>query len=176
MLHHVQFEQWVAAPLDRVFRFFGNPNNLPRLMPPWMHVKLDRMQIVPASTSAPNNAPNALFAGVGSVLSASYRALPYVPFHIMSEAMITGFAHNQYFEDIQSKGPFKSWHHRHVFQKEARDNIEGTLIRDLIDYDPGAGFLGSIANRLFLSPQLRKTFAYRQAALKEFIRRGELGA
>ena len=54
MLHHVQFEQWVAAPLDRVFLFFGDPSNLPRLMPRWMQVKLDGMQIVPAAAHAPS--------------------------------------------------------------------------------------------------------------------------
>ena len=176
MLHHVQFEHWVAVPLDRVFLFFGNPNNLPRLMPPWMEVKLDQIQIVSASIQASTDLQDPIQAGAGSVLSASYRTVPFLPFRIVSEAKITAFAPNQYFEDIQSKGPFKSWHHRHEFQKETRRNIEGTLIRDLIDYDPGAGFLGSIANRLFLEPRLRKTFAYRQSTLEELVHRGELGA
>ena len=176
MLHHVQFEQWVAAPLDRVFLFFGNPNNLSRLMPPWMEVKLGGMQIVPAATQAPTGLQNQIQAGAGSVLSASYRTIPFLPFRITSEAQITAFAPNQYFEDIQLRGPFKTWHHRHEFQKEMRGNVEGTLIRDSIDYDPGAGILGSIANRVFLEPQMRKTFAYRQSALEELVRRGELDA
>ena len=176
MLHHVQFEQWVAAPLDRVFLFFGDPSNLPRLMPRWMQVKLDGMQIVHAAAQAPAGLQNQNQAGTGSVLSASYRTVPFLPFRITSEAEITAFAPNQYFEDIQLKGPFKSWHHRHEFHKETRRNVEGTLIRDSIDYDPGAGFLGSIANRLFLASQLCKTFAYRQSALEELVRRGELGA
>jgi hypothetical protein len=30
----MSFEQWVPFPLERVFLFFADPRNLPRLMPP----------------------------------------------------------------------------------------------------------------------------------------------
>ena len=33
MSHHLEFEQWVPFPLERVFAFFSNPENLPRIMP-----------------------------------------------------------------------------------------------------------------------------------------------
>src|SRR5690242_20623529 len=33
MSHHLEFEQWVPFPLQRVFAFFSNPENLPRIMP-----------------------------------------------------------------------------------------------------------------------------------------------
>jgi ligand-binding SRPBCC domain-containing protein len=64
MLQHARFEHWIAAPLDQVFRFFANPQNLPRLMPPWMQVKLESVQIIP-----PSDLPASNFAGPGSALA-----------------------------------------------------------------------------------------------------------
>jgi ligand-binding SRPBCC domain-containing protein len=176
MIYRVQFEHWVPAPLEQVFRFFGDPNNLPRLMPAWMRVTLDYSHLVPplsASTSSDATDHNAI-AGAGSVIGASYRALPFLPLRIASKAQITGYEQNNYFEDIQSQGPFKSWHHRHEFASEVRDGMQGTKIVDGIEYDPGFGALGRLANHLFIEPQLRKTFEYRQQSLEELIRRGQL--
>src|SRR3954451_16784048 len=36
-------EQWVPFPLARVFAFFADPLNLPRLMPAWQDARIDRM-------------------------------------------------------------------------------------------------------------------------------------
>ena len=171
MVDRFQFEQWVPARLEGVFRFFADPNNLPRLMPPWMRVRIESMRIVPPDGDAGNR-----FAGTGSVLTASYRTTPFLPFRITSEARITGFAVNDYFEDIQGKGPFKSWHHRHSFVRELRNGVDGTIVRDEIEYDPGFGPLGSVGNALFIAPQMRRTFDYRQKTLEEIIGRGELDA
>jgi ligand-binding SRPBCC domain-containing protein len=172
MVHRAQFEQWVGAPLGDLVRFFGDPNNLPRLMPRWMRVKLETAHITPPS--ATSDSPNPFFAGPGSVLTASYRPIPFLPFRICSEARITGFAWQAYFEDEQGKGPFKYWHHRHDFQREVRNGVEGTLVRDTIEYDPGLGALGSIASRLFIAPQLRRTFEFRQKTLQEIVDRNQL--
>ena len=92
----LQFEHWVAAPSIVCSLFFGNPNNLPRLMPPWMEVKLDQIQIVSASIQASTDLRDPVLAGAGSLLSASYRTVPFLPFRIVSEAKITAFAPNQY--------------------------------------------------------------------------------
>ena len=40
------------------------------------------------------------------------------------------------------KGPFHHWHHRHEFIPEARIGVEGTLVRDVIDYEVGLGLAG----------------------------------
>jgi ligand-binding SRPBCC domain-containing protein len=169
MVHRFQFEQWVPARLENVFRFFADPNNLPRLMPPWMQVRIETAHFVP-----PDEGDR--FAGTGSVLTASYRTTPFLPFRITSEARITGFGLNDYFEDIQGRGPFKAWHHRHTFLRENRNGVDGTIVRDKIEYDPGFGILGSVGNALFIAPQMRRTFDHRQKTLEEIIRRGELDA
>jgi len=172
MMHRAEFEQWVARPVEEVFLFFANPGNLPRIMPPWMRVELLELKVtappgVQEVTATVADGPP--FAGAGSELFASYRVIPVLPFRAVSAARITAFAMNKYFEDIQTRGPFQSWHHRHEFRPEVRDGTAGTLVRDVIEYEVGFGKLGDLAQRLFVAPQLRRTFQYRQRALAKLL-------
>jgi ligand-binding SRPBCC domain-containing protein len=172
MSQHAEFEHWVPRPLEQVFLFFANPGNLARIMPPWMRVELLEVHVVPppgvqAVTATVSSQPP--LAGAGSELTASYRVIPFLPFRAVSGARITGFVMNEYFEDIQTRGPFQSWHHRHEFQAEARRGTNGTRVRDVIDYHAGFGPLGSLAEKLFIAPQLRRTFEYRQGALEKLL-------
>ena len=164
MLYRAQFEQWIPAPLERVFEFFTNPKNLPRIMPAWMEVRIEDATIVP-----PPNSPAKDFAGAGSRFVASYRTLPFLPFRIRSEAHIVGFAVNEFFEDIQGQGPFRSWHHRHEFASELRNGLAGTRLLDQVEYEIGFEPLGRVLNLLFIAPQMRRTFAHRQKAVEQFL-------
>ena len=179
MGYHLEFEQWIPLPLEPVFLFFANPGNLPRIMPPWMRVELLDLRVVPPPGTEAVRATVAdrePLAGAGSELAASYRVIPFLPFRAISGARITEFVANQYFEDIQTKGPFKAWHHRHEFQAERRNGTHGTIVRDVVDYDVGFGFLGMLAQRLFVGPQMRRTFEYRQQALEKLLGGASRGA
>ena len=70
---------------------------------------------------------------------------------------------------MQQKGPFKSWHHRHEFISETHDGIEGTLVRDMIDYEVGFGFLGTIADAMFVRRQMEHTFPEQQEKLPQLL-------
>jgi ligand-binding SRPBCC domain-containing protein len=164
MPYRAQFEQWIPVPLDEVFRFFADPGNLPRIMPPWMGVRIEDATIVPVPDS-----PHSDFAGPGSTLVASYRTVPFLPFRIRSQARIVGFAMNDFFEDVQDQGPFRSWHHRHEFASETRNGTSGTRLRDQIEYEIGFEPLGWILNVLFIAPQMRRTFAYRRRAVERLF-------
>ena len=41
-------EAWIPVPISKVFAFFSDPQNLPRLMPPQLHAKIDDMHLVAA--------------------------------------------------------------------------------------------------------------------------------
>ena len=168
MPHHVQFEQWVPFPLERVFSFFSNPENLPRIMPAASGTKLIALNRVPAPTP-PAGAASDKAAGVGSTIVTSFRVFPFLPLRAQWIARITEFEWNHYFADVQDNGPFKRWHHRHEFQAETRDGVAGTLVRDVIDYEVGFGFLGRIPNALFIRRQMRSTFAQRQETLPKLL-------
>lgn len=168
MPNHLEFEQWIPFPVERVFAFFSNPENLPRLMPAASATKLIALRRIPPSTLL-GTAANAKAAGVGTTIVTSFRVFPLLPLRAQWIARITEFEWNHHFADVQDKGPFKSWHHRHEFVGESRGGVEGTLVRDLIDYEVGFSFIGAIANALFIRRQMEKTFAQRQQILPALL-------
>jgi ligand-binding SRPBCC domain-containing protein len=168
MPHHLEFEQWVPFPIERVFAFFSNPENLPRIMPASSSTKLIVLNRKPAPP-APQGITGDKAAGVGSTMVTSFRVFSFLPVRAQWIARITEFEWNHYFADVQDKGPFKHWHHHHEFCAETREGIAGTLARDLIDYEVGFGFLGAIANALLVRHQMESTFAQRQQTLPKLL-------
>jgi ligand-binding SRPBCC domain-containing protein len=176
MSHHLQFEQWVAFPPEHVFAFFSDPRNLPRLMPARSDTKIIRLDRVPPPSiegMASNEA-----AGVGSVIVTSFRIFPHLPFRAQWIARIVEFEWNHHFADVrdadvrdnvQDEGSFRSWHHRHEFIAQTQHAVEGTLVRDTVDYEVGFGVLGRIANQLFVTRQMRQTFLARQRVLESLL-------
>lgn len=165
MPHHIQFEQWVPFPIERVFAFFSNPENLPRIMPAASETKLILLNRMPPPGIEANKA-----AGVGSTIVTSFRVFPFLPIRAQWVARIVEFGWNHHFADVQDKGPFKSWHHRHEFDRDVRKGINGTLVRDVIDYEVGFGFVGVVINDLFIRRQMEQTFAQRQTKLESLLR------
>lgn len=164
MHHHVQFEDWVPFPLSRVFLFFADPNNLPRIMPPETATRVDCLRLMPAP-ERPGTTNTATIAGVGSEIDTSFRMIPGLPFRAQWIARITEFEWNHHFADVQVKGPFRSWDHRHEFGAEDRNGVQGTVVRDLIEYSVGFGIFGNLVREVFVENQLRQAFQRRQKAL-----------
>ena len=168
MLHHFETEHLLPVPIERVFLFFANPANLPRIMPLWSGARLLRVSLVsPARTQAASATvtDQEPIAGVGSEIVVSIRVLPFLPIRMNWVSEITAFEWNHKFADVQKKGPFKSFYHRH----ELRAERGGTIVRDAIDYDIGFGWPGILANILFTKPLLRKMFQYRQRAVERLL-------
>jgi ligand-binding SRPBCC domain-containing protein len=167
MPHHLQFEQWVPFPLEDVFAFFSNPENLPRIMPESSATKLIELKRKPAPSRPPGVASDKA-PGVGSTIVMSFRVFPGLP-RARWIARITEFEWNRYFADMQEKGPFKSWHHRHEFAAGTRDGVSGTLVRDVVDYEVGFGLVGVMANAVFVRRQMKAAFAQRQQVLPQLL-------
>jgi len=165
MASHIVFEQWVPAPVERVFLFFADPQNLPRIMPPATGTRLAELKLIPPAGRVADQP----LAGVGSEIFTSFRLFPFLPFRATWIALITEFEWNHHFADIQKRGPFKTFHHRHEFRAETREGVSGTTVRDAITCDAGFGALGALAEKIFVLPQLRSTFAYRQNALVNLL-------
>jgi ligand-binding SRPBCC domain-containing protein len=172
MIHRIQFEQWVPVAIEKVFLFFANPSNLPRIMPPETRTELAALRLVPPPSvpmGQPVTAnPNSI-AGVGSEVLTSFRPLASLPFRAQWIALIIEFEWNHHFADVQKKGPFKRFQHRHEFSAETRSRASGTTVRDVIEYDPGFGVLGDLAQGLFIAPSMQQTFEYRQEMLEKLL-------
>jgi ligand-binding SRPBCC domain-containing protein len=172
MSQRFEAEQWVAAPLPRVFAFFADPRNLPRIMPPRQGAMLVKLNLVPPRFPA-DQAPADVgrMAGVGTEIVFKFRAIPYLPMHERWTALITDFSLNQHFRDVQKQGPFRRWEHTHSFEAKMIDGREGTLIRDVVEYEVGFGVMGRMLERLFFQRMLRTTFEYRKSTLEKIFER-----
>jgi len=194
MIDRVQFEQWLPFPLDQVFLFFASPENLPCIMPAASRTRIDALKLIPprpdASTTDGTLArgewgvtarmdgrdPRASsLAGVGSEIVTSFRILPPLLFRAQWIARITEFEWNSYFADIQTRGPFRSWHHRHEFEAEFRNGVNGTIVRDRIEYEVGFGPAGALAQKMFVRRQMARTFGHRHAVLENLSHHSERG-
>jgi ligand-binding SRPBCC domain-containing protein len=158
-------EQWLPYPIEAVFAFFANPDNLPVLMPKWQKARIEHAFIVPPVGSSSDS----LMAGAGSRIILSFRPFPGSPLRVRWDAEITEFVLNSHFTDEQVKGPFAFWTHTHSIRNVDRAGIDITVITDQVEYEPPMGILGRLANRLFLRKQLERTFAYRQARVAEIM-------
>ena len=127
MSQRLQVEQWIPVPLPKVFAFFSDPHNLPRIMPPSQGAKIVKLNLVPPRFADGTRPPEIeRMAGAGTEVTFKFRAIPHVPIHERWTALITEFAFNEYFSDIQKQGPFNSWHHTHTFEARVVDGREGT--------------------------------------------------
>jgi ligand-binding SRPBCC domain-containing protein len=170
-----QAEQWLPYPPELVFAFFSNPENLPRLMPNWQRARIEDAVLVPApQPPAGSRHYTICAAGAGTRLTLSFRPFPFSPVRVPWAAEITDFVWNTRFCDRQLRGPFAYWNHCHSIEAQSRphqtvpgehadskDSTAGTLLRDHVEYEMPFGFLGRLAQTLFVNRQLRATFKFR---------------
>lgn len=166
MRHHFQTEQWVPFPRKRVFAFFADPANLPPLMPGWQQARVESAKYI-----SPPGAPSTgeVVAGQGSMMTISFRAVPFIPLRLSWDAYIAEFGWDEYFCDEQRRGPFKYFRHCHRLRDEVRDGVSGTVVSDAVEYELPLGILGDFANGLAVRRQIRSLFAHRQRMLPELL-------
>src|ERR1022692_5165435 len=158
MSQRLEAEHWIAAPLPRVFAFFADPHNLPRIMPPSQGARLLKLNLVRPRFPAGETAPGAeRMAGVGTEITFKFRAIPHVPLHEKWTALITDFSLNQFFRDIQKQGPFRRWAHTHSFEAKIVNGREGTLIHDVVEYEVGFGVVGTFLEKVIFQRMMRST-------------------
>ena len=78
---------------------------------------------------------------------------------------ITDYAPPRSFRDIQLRGPYRRWEHRHTFVPTAA----GTRIDDHVTYELPLGPLGRVAHRLVVRAELERIFTYRARAIGDMF-------
>lgn len=174
MRHTFKAEQWVPYPIETVFAFFANPENLPRLMPAWQQARIERANFVAPPPSPNPLQANKTAAGAGTTMTISFRALPFLPLRLNWEALIVEFGWNHHFCDEQPKGPFAYWRHCHHVSAEIRalesgKLVPGTLVIDDLVYELPFGILAEPAHALFARRQIETIFQYRQQQLLKLL-------
>ena len=163
-------EQWVPFPVDRVFRFFADPLNLPRLMPAWQDARIDSLELHNPELHnpelrAPEGAGLSRLAGRGSRILLSFRPVPLSPIRLRWLALIDDYAVNHHFCDLQVTGPFRYWRHCHLVNAERHGEIDGTRVTDVVDYEWPGGPVSSAIDAFGGRLQIRQVFHYRQRQL-----------
>ena len=143
-------------------------------MPNWQKAHIDKATLAPPPPS-PSNTRGTPVAGPGSHILLSFRPVPFSPVRLKWNAEINEFAWNDHFCDLQLTGPFAYWHHCHRVSPETRNNILGTLLRDDLHYEVPLGPLGSFANWLAISGQIRIAFAFRHRRTSELLNTDQNG-
>jgi ligand-binding SRPBCC domain-containing protein len=140
--------QLVNAPLDEVWDFISSPANLKEITPDHMGFDITSKDI-----------PEKMYPGM--IISYIVKPMLNIPTTWVTE--ITHVVEKEFFVDEQRIGPYSMWHHEHRLTPQG----DKTLMEDIISYQPPFGFLGSIANALFIKRQLSNIFEYREEAVKK---------
>lgn len=142
--HRLERVQRVPRPLDEVFAFFGDAHNLEAITPSFLRFRV----LTPAPIA------------MGPGTSIDYQlALFGVPFRWRTRIEV--FEPGRRFVDLQVRGPYRRWHHRHEFV----DLGPATLVIDVVDYELPLGPLGTLAHAVFVRPALERIFDHRRAAI-----------
>jgi ligand-binding SRPBCC domain-containing protein len=133
-------EQSIARPLDDVFAFFADARNLETLTPPWL-----RFQIL---------TPGDIDMHAGAIIQYALQ-VHGLPVHWTTA--IAAWKPPYEFVDVQLRGPYVLWHHRHTFTAEGGS----TRMLDEVNYALPFGPLGRAAHYLFVRRDLEQIFDYR---------------
>lgn len=146
--HRLVATQRIPRPIDEVVPFFADPRNLGRLTPSSMGFEFLTDDF-------------AMRAG----LEIRYRIHPILGIPATWATRITEADPPRGFVDIQAKGPYRRWQHRHRFEP-----VEGgTVVHDDIEYELPFGPLGRLAHALVVRRQLEWIFRYRAAAVRSIF-------
>jgi ligand-binding SRPBCC domain-containing protein len=133
-------EQFIPFPVEEVFAFFAQAENLAQLTPDWMHFRI--------------LTPLPIVMTQGTVID--YRIhWGWVPMYWRTE--ITVWEAPFRFVDVQLRGPYKRWEHTHEFQRVNG----GTLMTDVVEYSLPLGPLGRTMHWLLVRRDLQTIFDYR---------------
>jgi ligand-binding SRPBCC domain-containing protein len=146
-------ESIIRASPERVFEFHEQENVLSLLIPRW-----ERARVVQA----------ARISEVGA--QAIVETKVFGPLKVRWVAEHTIYEPPHLFEDVQVKGPFRSWRHRHLVEAHA----SGAILRDEIDYEPPFSFLGRALAPVLVRRRLERLFNYRHEVTRKWCER-ELG-
>jgi ligand-binding SRPBCC domain-containing protein len=149
-MYKLTSKQFLPINRQQAWEFFSSPKNLAVITPRRLNFKILSM-----SGGANMHA--------GQIIKYKITVLPFIRMHWETE--ITEVHDQQSFVDIQRKGPYAHWAHKHSFAEVAG----GVEMTDELAYALPFGPIGRLANALFVAREVRSIFEYRYNVLKDYF-------
>ncbi len=149
-IYTLKKDQFLPISLDQAWDFFSSPVNLKKITPEYMGFKI---------TSEFGDGK----MYPGQIIS--YVVTPVLGIPMSWTTEITHVLDKKYFVDEQRFGPYSFWHHQHWF-REVEGGVEMT---DIVNYGLPLGFLGRMANALFVKSKLQEIFDYREKVVLKYF-------
>ena len=142
-LHKLQV---IPISMDEAWDFFVSPANLPLITPPDLGFMITSEQ------------PTRMYQG----MIICYRVTPFAGLQVTWVTEISHIEEPHFFVDEQRLGPYRFWHHQHLF----REVPAGTEMTDLVHYALPFGVAGRLVAPL-VKRRLEAIFSYRRTVLAE---------
>ncbi len=149
-VYKLERKQLIKCDMDRLWDFFADAKNLTAITPSYMNFVI--------TSDMPKDGVYA-----GQIITYKVSPLLGIPMFWMTE--ITHVEKNKLFVDEQRVGPYKMWHHQHLFEQTA----DGIMMTDIVHYRLPLWILGDIAHGLFVKRQLRDIFDYRYQQIEKLF-------
>ncbi len=151
MLHTFKTTQRLHTDIATLWAFMSSPKNLALITPDSMG-----FETLSNETELQHMHP-------GQIIEYYVKPLLGIKLYWVTE--ITHVVDQEFFVDEQRFGPYQFWHHKHFF-KSVHDGVEMT---DLLHYKIPFGFIGNMANSLFVKNKINEIFTYRHQKLEELF-------
>jgi ligand-binding SRPBCC domain-containing protein len=148
-VHTFRASQFIAAPLDQVFRFFSDARNLEAITPPALSFEI-------------RSAPEQVERGSTIAYALRLRGFP-----IRWKTLIVQWEPPFRFVDVQLRGPYRLWNHTHEFVERGG----GVEVTDRIDYVLPYAPLGEIAWGM-VRRDIKSIFRFRRTAVAQALEQG----
>ena len=139
--------QLLKITLDEAWEFFSNPNNLDKITPDFMKFKII------------SNPSDKMYSG--QIITYRIGLMPGVNQTWVTE--IKNVDERKSFIDEQRFGPYKFWHHLHMFD----ETEEGVMTTDLIHYAVPFGIFGRAVHAIYIKRTLEEIFSFRHNFLEK---------
>ncbi len=149
-IYQLKSSQIFPISLSTAWKFFSDPDNLSKITPKWLNFEIT------------SELPRRMYAG----MIISYKVRPLLNFPQSWVTEITHVNEPYYFVDEQRFGPYRMWHHEHIFTEIPDVGVE---MQDIVTYIVPFGVLGRIANRLIVRKKILEIFKYRKEILQKMF-------
>ena len=113
-IYRFESKQKLKISISEAWEFFSNANNLTVITPPWLNFDIQ------------TRVDEKMYAGM--IIKYKVKPLLNIPMTWVTE--ITHVEELKFFVDEQRFGPYKFWHHKHIFNKVD----SGVEMVDIVDY------------------------------------------